>query len=94
VSVETPPVGQPEAIESPAVRVSVEHEPIPSLELSTAMRSDIKDFPMFGIPREEVLKLLAACSMKVVVVDDNRSCGDDWISYRYYAIKPAEDPST
>jgi SAM-dependent methyltransferase len=94
VSVETPPVGPPEAIESPAVRVSVEHDRIPSIELSPAMRSDVKDFPMFGIPREEVLKLLAACSMKVVAVDDDRSCGDDWISYRYYAIKPAEDPST
>jgi hypothetical protein len=49
---------------------------------------------MFGIPREEVLTLLAACSMKVIAVDDDRSCGDDWISYRYYAIKPAQDPPT
>lgn len=93
VSVETPRIGQPEAIESPAVRVSVEHTGIPSLELSTVMRSDVKDFPMFGIPREEVLKLLAACSMKVIAVDDDRSCGDDWISYRYYGIKPADDPT-
>jgi SAM-dependent methyltransferase len=93
-SVVTPPVGQPEAVESPAVRVSAEHGQIPSLELSTAMRADVQGFPMFGIPREEVLQLLAACSMKVIAVDDDRSCGDDWISYRYYAIKPVKDPPT
>jgi hypothetical protein len=81
-------------MESPVVRVSVEHDGIASLGLATAMRSDVKDFPMFGIPREEVLKLLGACSMKVVAVDDDRSCGDDWISYRYYAIRPTEGPST
>src|SRR4029453_17400994 len=53
VSVETPPIGPPEAMESPVVRVSVEHDGIASLGLATAMRSDVKDFPMFGIPREE-----------------------------------------
>jgi SAM-dependent methyltransferase len=89
-SVETPLAGQPEAIESLAVRVSAEPDQIPSLELSTAMPSDVKDFPMFGIPQEEVLKLLASCSMKVIAVDDDHSCGDDWISYRYYAIKPGK----
>jgi hypothetical protein len=28
--------------------------------------------------------------MKVIAVDDDHSCGDDWISYRYYAIKPGK----
>jgi SAM-dependent methyltransferase len=94
VRVETSRVGQPQAIGSPAVRVSAEHDQIPSLDLSTATRADVQDFPMFGIPREEVLKLLPACSMKVIAVDDDRSCGDDWISYRYYAIKPTKYPPT
>jgi SAM-dependent methyltransferase len=88
LSVEGLPVGQPEAIESPAVRVSAERKITP-FELSTAAHSDVQDFPMFGIPRDEVLKLLAARSMKLIAVDDDRSCGDDWISYRYYAVKPA-----
>jgi SAM-dependent methyltransferase len=87
VGVETPPVVQSEAIESPAVRVSAEHDQLQSLELATAAQSDVQDFPMFGIPQHEVLKLMAACLMKVIAVDDDRSCGDDWISYRYYAIK-------
>jgi hypothetical protein len=91
MSVETPRVGQLEAIESPAVRVS--DDGIPSLEL-TPIQSNVKDFPMFGTPQEDVLKLLAECSMKVIAVDDDRSCGDDWISYRYYAVKSAEDPPT
>src|SRR4029450_11572953 len=65
VSVETPPIGPPEAIESPACE---------SLWSTTGSRHSgwrqrcdqaVKDFPMFGIPREELLKLLGACSMKL-----------------------------
>ena len=43
---------------------------------------------MYGIPREDVLSLLVDASLEVVAVDDDRSCGEDWISYRYFARKP------
>jgi SAM-dependent methyltransferase len=85
-SMEAPPVGPPEAIESPAVRASGERTIAP-FELSP--HSAFQNFPMFGIPRDDVLKRLAACSMKLIAADDDGSCGDDWISYRYYAVKPA-----
>jgi SAM-dependent methyltransferase len=54
----------------------------------SAETADPRDFPMYGIRREDVLALLAEAGLEVVAVDDDRSCGDDWISYRYFARKP------
>ena len=79
--------------ELPVIRDGIKVPPrqgrLSSLELLTVPQTDFQEFPMFGIPQHEVLMLLAACSMDVIVVDDDHSCGDDWISYRYYANKPA-----
>jgi SAM-dependent methyltransferase len=87
VAAETLPVVQQEAIESPHVRMSADRGQLHSLELPTKPQSEVEDFPMFGIPQHELLSLLAGCSMKVIGIDDDRSCGNDWVSYRYYAIK-------
>jgi SAM-dependent methyltransferase len=46
-----------------------------------------REFPMYGIARDEVVALLHDASLEVVAVDDDRSCGEDWISYRYFARK-------
>jgi hypothetical protein len=60
---------------------------LPSFEITASAQGDSQEFPMFGIPQDEVLELLSACSMEVIAIDDDRSCGDDWISYRYFARK-------
>ena len=57
------------------------------LVLESSDTVDPTEFPMYGIPRENVLALLADASLEVVAVDDDRSCGEDWISYRYFARK-------
>jgi SAM-dependent methyltransferase len=86
-----PLVVRQDAIESPSVRVSAERDQIGSLDLPAPPRSAaVQDFPMFGIPQHELLSLLAGCSMNVIGVDNDHSCGADWISYRYYAIKPPQ----
>ncbi|OLB62757.1 MAG: hypothetical protein AUI11_04215 [Acidobacteria bacterium 13_2_20CM_2_66_4] len=42
-------------------------------------------FPMYGLARETVLDVLADCGVRIVAVEDDRSCGDDWVSYQYFA---------
>ena len=44
-------------------------------------------FPMYGLARETVLDVLADCGVRIVAVEDDRSCGDDWVSYQYFATR-------
>jgi SAM-dependent methyltransferase len=46
--------------------------------------ADPGEFPMHGIPRESVERLIAESGGVVVHVEHDRSCGDDWVSYRYF----------
>jgi SAM-dependent methyltransferase len=42
---------------------------------------------MYGIPRDEVEALIAACGGVLLAVDDNDAPGPGWTSYRYVARK-------
>lgn len=44
-------------------------------------------FPMFGIPREEVLDLLSQNDMTVLLVDEDGHAGWDWVGFRYTVRK-------
>jgi len=46
--------------------------------------ADPGHFPMHGVHTERVLDVLAACGGDVIARPLDRSCGDDWISYRYF----------
>jgi SAM-dependent methyltransferase len=73
-------VETPEAVPPPDESIVLESSP-----------ADVEpqEFPMYAIPREDVLALLADAGLEVVAVDDDGSCGEDWISYRYFTRKPA-----
>ena len=43
---------------------------------------------MYGAPRRDVTMLLENLGARVIGVEENRDAGDDWISFRYYALKP------
>jgi len=45
---------------------------------------DPGDFPMYGVPATEVRALLVKGGGALFHLEDDRSCGDDWVSYRYY----------
>jgi SAM-dependent methyltransferase len=77
----------PAPVRDPIAQVPEVRVQLPSFESSAVPQGDLQEFPMFGIPQDEVLELLSACSMEVIAVDDDRSCGDDWISYRYFTRK-------
>jgi SAM-dependent methyltransferase len=40
-------------------------------------------FPMNGMSVQSVVSLIADCGGTLLHVDSDRSCGDDWMSYRY-----------
>ncbi|MBD0371191.1 MAG: class I SAM-dependent methyltransferase [Pyrinomonadaceae bacterium] len=42
---------------------------------------------MYAVPRDEVLKLIQDNGGKVINVQDDFSCGPDWVSFRYFITK-------
>lgn len=59
--------------------------------ISNPAAPDPGDFPMYGVPTREVRALLAAGGGDLFHVEDDRSCGDDWVSYRYFVKKRPGD---
>ena len=43
--------------------------------------------PLYGLPRVEVERILSAAGARVVDVEPEASIGEDWTSFRYYAVK-------
>ena len=48
---------------------------------------DIGAFPMFGIPREDVLRLVEAQGGEAFFVEPDERGGPEWEGYRYYVVK-------
>jgi hypothetical protein len=48
---------------------------------------DAEAFPMFGVPLNSVVQLIADCGGTLLHVENDRTCGEDWVSYRYIARK-------
>lgn len=44
-------------------------------------------FPMFGVRLSSVVQLIADCGGTLLHVENDRTCGEDWVSYRYIAQK-------
>ena len=38
---------------------------------------------MYGVPLHTVVRLIADCGATLLHIENDRSCGDDWMSYRY-----------
>ena len=55
--------------------------------LPVAGLTAVEPFPMYGLARETVLDVLADCGVRIVAVEDDRSCGDDWVSYQYFVTR-------
>ena len=50
---------------------------------------DPGEFPMYGVPVNEVVRLIADHGATLLHIENDRSCGDDWVSYRYF-VRAAE----
>ena len=49
---------------------------------------DPGEFLMFGIPVNVVVRLIADCGATLIHIENDRSGGDDWVSYRYFVRAP------
>jgi len=47
------------------------------------------DFPMFGVPTDVIQHVISACGGELLQKSDDHSCGNDWISFKYYVRKRA-----
>jgi hypothetical protein len=45
---------------------------------------DPGDFPMHGRSRTDVEQLIGGLGGTLLHVESDRSCGTDWVSFRYY----------
>jgi SAM-dependent methyltransferase len=50
---------------------------------------DSETFPMFGVRLNSVVQLIAESGGTLLHVENDRTCGEDWVSYRYIAKKDA-----
>jgi hypothetical protein len=42
---------------------------------------------MYAVPKDEVLKIVEDNGAKVLSVQEDFSCGEDWVSFRYFITK-------
>jgi SAM-dependent methyltransferase len=59
----------------------------------TGVRMDVDDpgeFPMYGVPLNTVAGLIADHGATLLHIENDRSCGEDWVSYRYF-VRAAGD---
>jgi 2-polyprenyl-3-methyl-5-hydroxy-6-metoxy-1,4-benzoquinol methylase len=54
-----------------------------AVEANSAV-DDPGEFPMYGVPLNTVVQLIEASAATLLHVENDRSCGDDWVSYRYF----------
>ena len=71
-------------------RVTAELVPVSPSVVSGALplrepdAQEPEDFPMFGVPSDEVIALIREGGLTLRHIQDDQSCGRDWVSYRYF----------
>jgi SAM-dependent methyltransferase len=63
----------------------------PSIISADPQADDSGAFPMFGVRLSSVVQLIADCGGTLLHVENDRTCGEDWVSYRYIARNDAPD---
>jgi SAM-dependent methyltransferase len=57
---------------------------------ANADAENLGGFPMHGLSVHAVVDLVAECGATLLHIENDRSCGDDWMSYRYVVRNRAE----
>jgi SAM-dependent methyltransferase len=52
------------------------------------------DFPMSGVPREQVLEIVRAHGGRLAYLEEDRRAGPEWVSYRYFVAGRSWRPSS
>ena len=67
-------------------RLAAPPEPAPIGGIDTGV-DDPGEFPMYGVPLHSALALIDDQRATLVHIESDHSCGDDWVSYRYFVQK-------
>jgi SAM-dependent methyltransferase len=63
----------------------------PAISIGTDTDAEnLGGFPMNGLGVQSVVGLIADCGGTLLHIENDRSCGDDWMSYRYVVRNRAE----
>jgi hypothetical protein len=46
----------------------------------------VANFPMDGVPREQVLEIIRAHGGRLAYIEEDRRAGPEWASYRYFVV--------
>ena len=44
------------------------------------------EFPMHGVPREDVMRIIRRCGGRLAYLEEDRRAGPEWVSYRYFVV--------
>ena len=55
----------------------------PASQPATPTRAD---FPMNGVPREEVMRIIRQHGGRLAYLEEDRRAGPEWVSYRYFVV--------
>ena len=81
----------PTSVAAEVVPVAVSHAHV---DLASSAEPEPSDFPMFAVPSETVVQLIADQGLTLKHREDDHSCGRDWVSYRYFVVKDGpRDPT-
>jgi SAM-dependent methyltransferase len=77
---------------SPAMR-TINEQPVPRYREDVIPKPpsdaalDVKaEFPMHGVPREQVLEIIAGHGARLAYLEEDRRAGPEWVSYRYFVV--------
>ena len=59
---------------------------IPAPPASQRATSPRADFPMHGVPREEVMRIIRSHGGRLAYLEEDRRAGPEWVSYRYFVV--------
>jgi SAM-dependent methyltransferase len=83
------PAGPPEAAAIPLTLPDYSDVAVDDLLPAPGVTGDLSDFPMHGIPREQVARIIAASGGEVVHVVDDDHAKPEWNGYKYFVRRPS-----
>ena len=59
---------------------------LPKSSVSGSEQSEEAEFPMHGVPRDQVLALIREHGGQLKYLEEDRRAGPEWVSYRYFVV--------
>lgn len=81
-----PPMVEPVTSSTLVSNERIEVPEVPELRQAVE-EEDLPQFPMNGVPSDEVIALLTGCGLRLLHTHPDDMAGPDWVSYKYFWVK-------